>query len=66
MTEVAAMTSIVISPHGAEEAEGAVWRVERNGEFDFMAKFVKPTKIDGVFLPEMSLQEAVWNWRPSA
>jgi hypothetical protein len=50
--------------HGADDIEGAVWRVERNGKFDFMAKYVKPTKIDGALLPEMSGGEAVWNWRP--
>jgi RNA ligase len=38
--------------HGAVEiVEGAVWRVERKGEFDFMAKFVRHEKIDGKYLP---------------
>lgn len=50
--------------HGGDDIEGAVWRVERNGKFDFMAKFVKPSKVDGALLPEMSGREAVWNWRP--
>jgi ATP-dependent RNA circularization protein (DNA/RNA ligase family) len=50
--------------HGADGIEGAVWRVERNGEFDFMAKYVKPSKVDGALLPEMSGHDAVWNWRP--
>lgn len=37
--------------HGAQEAiEGFVWRVERRGEFDFMAKFVRSDKIDGKYL----------------
>ena len=44
--------------------EGAVWRVERKGEFDFMAKYVRPDKQDGIYLPEISGEEAVWNWRP--
>jgi hypothetical protein len=53
--------------HGAiDPVEGAVWRVERNGQFDFMAKYVRPDKIDGAFLPEVSGKEAVWNWRPYA
>jgi hypothetical protein len=43
--------------------EGAVWRVERKGEVDFLAKFVRPDKIDGKFLPEISGEESVWNWR---
>ena len=50
--------------HGAEAAEGAVWRVERDGKVDFLAKWVKPDKIDGKYLPEVSKQSAVWNWRP--
>ena len=34
--------------HGAlEPAEGAVWRVERQGRVDFMAKYVRPGKVDG-------------------
>lgn len=38
--------------HGAiETVEGAVWRVERRGKFDFMAKFVRPDKQDGKYLP---------------
>jgi len=37
--------------HGAQEiVEGAVWRVERKGIFDFMAKFVHSEKIDGKYL----------------
>lgn len=53
------------SYHGAiDTVEGAVWRVERQGEFDFMAKWVRPDKEDGKYLSEISLQEDVWNWRP--
>lgn len=52
--------------HGLQgEPEGAVWRVERNGEFDFMAKWVRPDKMDGKLLPEVSGLDPVWNWRPS-
>lgn len=51
--------------HGAvDPVEGAVWRVERRGEFDFMAKYVRPDKVDGLYLPEVSGGEAIWNWRP--
>ena len=49
--------------HGADCVEGAVWRVERKGEFDFMAKYVKPSKVDGALLPEKTGAESVWNWR---
>lgn len=51
--------------HGAiDPTEGAVWRVERQGKVDFLGKFVRPDKVDGKYLPELSGQEAVWNWRP--
>lgn len=37
--------------HGAkEEIEGAMWRVERNGEVDFLCKYVRPSKEDGKYL----------------
>jgi hypothetical protein len=51
--------------HGAtERPEGAVWRVERKGKVDFLAKFVRPDKVDGCYLPELSGKEPVWLWRP--
>ena len=62
--------------HGAlDPVEGAVWRVERNelihhgrnGErewvVDFLVKYVRPEKLDGIYLPEISGREPVWNWR---
>lgn len=53
------------SGHGAiGGAEGAVWRVERRGKVDFLAKWLRPDKVDGCYLPEVSGEEAVWNWRP--
>lgn len=53
------------SMHGAlDPVEGAVWRVERRGAFDFLAKWVRPEKVDGRFLPEVSGEEAIWNWQP--
>ena len=54
--------------HGCEESEGAVWRIERAGQFDFMAKWVRPDKIDGKYLPELANSISnvpVWNWRPN-
>ena len=64
--------------HGAlDTVEGAVWRVERNelinkgtgGErrmiVDFLVKFVRPDKQDGIYLAEVSGNEAVWNWQPN-
>lgn len=51
--------------HGAlDPVEGAVWRVEHRGKFDFIAKFVRHEKKDGCLLPEISGEPAVWNWRP--
>lgn len=70
----------ISGPMGAEEAlaiaqadnwhcaidpiEGVMYRVERHGEVDFLAKFVRPDKVDGHYLPEVSGKEAVWNWQP--
>lgn len=48
-----------------DEIEGVVYRVERNGQVDFLAKYVRPDKIDGKHLPEVSGKPAVWNWRPN-
>lgn len=54
------------SGHGAlDPVEGAVWRVERKGQVDFVAKWVRSSKVDGCYLPEVSGREAVWNWRPA-
>ncbi len=40
--------------HGCEdEPEGFVWVVERDGVFDFAAKWVRPDKVDGARLPEV-------------
>ncbi|MCH8346623.1 MAG: hypothetical protein IIC87_06825 [Chloroflexi bacterium] len=62
----AVRTSLDQSAHGAQGgAEGAVWRVERRGKVDFLAKWVRPDKVDGCYLPEVSGEEAVWNWRPA-
>lgn len=53
------------SGHGAiDPVEGAVWRIERKGKVDFLCKWVRPDKIDGCYLPEVSSQPAVWNWHP--
>lgn len=55
----------LLGTHGAygatDPAEGAVWRVERDGAFDFAAKYVRPGKVDGAYLPEISGGEAVIN-----
>lgn len=47
-----------------DEVEGVVYRVERDGKVDFLAKYVRHEKQDGKYLPEISGKPAVWNWRP--
>lgn len=45
--------------YGAQEpAEGVVYRVERNGKVDFLAKYVRPEKVDGKYLGEER-----WLWK---
>jgi hypothetical protein len=48
-----------------DEPEGVVYRVERKGKVDFLTKWVRPDKVDGKYLPEVSGEEPIWNWRPS-
>jgi hypothetical protein len=46
--------------HGAQEQiEGAVWRVERRGVFDFLAKFVRHDKQDGKYLSSVTGKDPV-------
>lgn len=68
----AVLASLEPSGHGAlDPVEGAVWRVERydvrrkRWTVDFLAKYVRPDKVDGRYLPERAGAEAVWNWRPA-
>jgi len=47
--------------HGALEApEGCVWKVERNGSFDFNCKYVRPEKVDGKYLPNIASSDPIW------
>lgn len=49
-----------------DPVEGAVWRVERKGVFDYMAKYVRPDKRDGCYLPEIAKTALpLWNFPPS-
>lgn len=53
--------------YGADRAEGAVWRVERKGVVDFVVKYVRPDKVDGLYLPgtsDATVDAEVWNWQP--
>jgi hypothetical protein len=60
-----ALEAIQHSGHGAlDPVEGAVWRVEREGKVDFLAKYVRHDKKDGCYLESETGKPAVWNWRP--
>ena len=62
-----ALSRLNPATHGAiDPIEGCVWRVERHGKVDFLAKYVRPGKVDGCYLPEVSGGEPVWNWQPAA
>jgi len=48
---------------GVDEPEGVVYRVERQGKFDFMGKFVHHSKVDGKYLVKDGEQlPALWNY----
>jgi hypothetical protein len=50
------------SGHGAiDPIEGAVWRVERKGEVDFLSKYVRHDKVDGKYFPENNNGVITWN-----
>ncbi len=52
--------------HGAQEpVEGLVYRVERKGRFDFMAKYVRNDKVDGKYLSDISGLPEYWHWIPN-
>lgn len=44
-----------------EEPEGVIYRVERNGKVDFLAKYVRSDFIPGKYLPEISGGVEVFN-----
>jgi ATP-dependent RNA circularization protein (DNA/RNA ligase family) len=49
--------------HGAlEMAEGVIFKVERDGIFDFNAKYVRPNKKVGQYLGED--KDPIYNWMP--
>ena len=51
--------------HGAiDEVEGFVIRVQRRGEIDFIVKYLKPYKKDGIYLETQTGEGPVWNWYP--
>ena len=46
--------------YGADEIEGVVYRMERKGKVDFLAKYVRHDKVDGKYL-----KENIWLWLAS-
>ena len=58
-----AMQRLSARTHGANDnIEGVVYRVERDGKVDFLAKYVDHDKVDGAYLPEISGASApAWN-----
>jgi ATP-dependent RNA circularization protein (DNA/RNA ligase family) len=58
-----ALKKVEVSGHGAvDEVEGVIYRVEREGKVDFIAKYVKHSKVDGKYLPEYNNGKIIWNW----
>lgn len=52
--------------HGAiDPVEGCVWRCERRGKFEFIAKFVQHSKIDGMYFTEKTGVAPIFHWRPT-
>lgn len=47
--------------YGCDEIEGIVYRMERKGKVDFLAKYVRHDKVDGKYLNGAP----IWNWRPN-
>ena len=48
--------------HGAlEECEGLIYRVERKGRVDFLAKYVRPSKVDGKYMIDKREDELINN-----
>ena len=66
MSTTDAMKRLKQSGHGAiDEVEGAVYRLERDGTVEFLAKFVRPNKKDGIYLPSQTGLAEVWNLYPA-
>ncbi len=57
-----ALRAIETPRHGElDPIEGVVWRVQRRGVVEFLCKYVRPDKKDGIYLPDVSGCEAVLN-----
>lgn len=50
---------------GIDLAEGAVWRIERAGRVESLAKFVRHEKTDGKYMPADGREGfPIWHWWP--
>jgi len=57
------LKAIATSGHGAlDEVEGAICRVERKLKVDFLCKYVRHTKQDGKYFPELTGEGDVWDF----
>lgn len=63
MSELSRNSTHPITSH--EIPEGLIYRVERNGKVDFLAKFVRNDFVPGSYLPETSGQSEVFNFNIS-
>jgi hypothetical protein len=52
--------------HGTviDKPEGLIWRLERNNQLIFKAKYIFPDKVDGCYLTEKTGKPEIWNWHP--
>lgn len=46
-----------------DKTEGLVYRIERQGKVDFLAKYVRLDKQDGQYLESVTGNPPIWNWR---
>lgn len=56
-----------VAHYGARDPEGVMYRVEdiKTSRVDFLAKWVRADKIDGLYLPEITGKDPIWNWLPT-
>lgn len=49
----------LLNHYGADQPEGVVYRAEKNNKVQFLAKWVRPDKIDGLYLDD---DNPIWNY----
>lgn len=64
MDPKAALDSLIPHAYHCETPEGVVYRVERDGQFEFMAKWVRPDFQPGKYLESVTGKPPVWNFLP--